>query len=221
MEGVSFVRYSPQADNVRHTAQLVECYRNVFSDEPWHEWLKCQKCEKYWGKKDQDYLVSIKYQHCRVALVDFWPRDQVLADLLHEITVDGSCWLAKDNDRVVGFCWGYSIKVIDLENKLGIMLNWKFGFERENLVAYQDEIGVLSDYRKKGIAKSMFVKRLDDFLERGRRVGYVRPPQYPEPSETFLWYTQKLGYQIIATYPGDDGRAILCRPFEGLKGLLS
>ena len=221
MEGVSYVRYLPQADNVYYTAQLVECYRNVFSDEPWHEWLKCQKCEKYWGKKDQDYLVSIKYQHCGAELVDFWSRNQVLADLFHEITVDGSCWLAKDNDRVVGFCWGYPIKVIDLENKLGIMLNWKFGFERENLVAYQDEIGVLSDYRKKGIAKSMFVKRLDDFLERGLRVGYVRTRQYPEPSETFLWYTQKLGYQIIATYPNADGRVILSRPLAGLKELLS
>ena len=67
----------------------------------------------------------------------------------------------------------------------------------------------------------MFVKRLDDFLERGLRVGYVRTRQYPEPSETFLWYTQKLGYQIIATYPNADGRVILSRPLAGLKELLS
>jgi GNAT superfamily N-acetyltransferase len=213
----------------------------VFSDAPWHEWLKCPVCQKYWGKKDQSFLASIRYQHCGVALVDFWPREQVLSDLLHEITTDSSCWLAVEGDEprklpisqilqgdieqitgeVIGFCWGYPITLGDLEKKLGVMLNWKFRFEKENLVAYQDEIGVLSDYRKKGIAKAMFVRRLHDFLARGLRVGYVRTRQYPEPSETFLWYTQKLGYKIIATYPDDDGRVILSRPFEGLEELLS
>jgi len=64
------------------------------------------------------------------------------------------------------------------------------------------------------LAKAMVAERLDDFLEMGLEVGVVRTRRYPEASITFLWYTQKLGYRILASYPDNDGRVILGRWFD-------
>lgn len=220
MKGVSLIRYSPYKDNDLLTAQLVECYRDVFADKPWHEWLKCSQCQKYWGIKDRGLLASYKFRHCDIPLTDFWPREQVVSDLYHEITPETSCWLAMDNYRVVGFCWGYPITIPDLESKLGVSFGTNFGCGRFNPVAYQDELGVLSTYRGQKIARAMIVRRLNDFLAQGLNVGIVRTRQRPEPSDTFLWYTEKLGYEILANYPANDGRVILGRPLSGLKELL-
>jgi len=214
------VRYSPHEGNHLLTAQLIDCYREVFFDEPWNEWLRCPKCRKYWGIKDKNLLASYGFCHCEVPLVDFWPREQVLSDLYHEITPDASCWLAIAEKSVIGFCWGYPVSIADLERKLDISLGHKFGFAMTEVIAYQDEVGVVSVYRGRKIAKSMVSRRLDDFLAQGMLVGIVRTRQNPEPSQTFLWYTQKLGYQIVATYPSTDGRVVLGRQLAGLKELL-
>ncbi len=221
MKNISLVRYSPNSGDHELTAQLVECYRDVFADGPWHEWLKCPQCQKCWGTKDRGILASNKFLHCNVPLVDFWSREQVVSDLHHEITPEASCWLAISNASVVGFCWGYPITIMDLEAKLGVSLSVKLTCEITELVAYQDEAGVLSAYRGRKIAKGMVARRLDDFLAQGLRIGVVRTRQNPEPSETFLWYTNKLGYQILAHYPGDDGRVVLGRKLDGLKDLLA
>ena len=221
MESISLIRYLPNSGDHAVTAQLVECYRDVFADGPWHEWLKCSQCQKYWGTKDRGLLASHKYRHCNTSLVDFWPREQVASDLLREITSEASCWLAMSNTSVVGFCLGYPITITNLESKLGISFSTRLEHEATEPVAYQDEVGVLSAYRGRKIAKAMVARRLDDFLAQGLKVGIVRTRQSPEPSVTFLWYTNKLGYRILADYPGKDGRVVLGRNLDGLKELLT
>jgi len=221
MKGVSLVRYLPHDGDYALTAQLVECYRDVFADGPWHEWLKCSKCQKYWGVRDSGLLASYEFHHCGMPLVDFWPREQVISDLYHEITPEASCWLATDKGMVAGFCWGYPMTIANLEVKLGVSLGVQFENGKSEVVAYQDEVGVLATYRGHKIAKAMVARRLDDFSAQGLRVGIVRTRQCPEPSETFLWYTKKLNYEIIAAYPEGDGRVVLGRPLVGLKELLS
>lgn len=221
MKNISFVRYSPHGGDHLLTAQLVECYRDVFADEPWHEWLKCPQCGNYWGIKDRELLASVKFHHCDKPLIDFWSREQVISDLYHEITQLSSCWLTMDKKTVVGFCWGYPITIGELEAKLGVSLNIQSDSNSAELVAYQDEVGVLSTYRGRKIAKAMISRRLDDFLTQGLKFGVVRTRQNPEPSTTFLWYTQKLGYEILAAYPGNDGRVVLGRRLAGLKELLT
>lgn len=221
MKDVSFSRYSPDKSDRIVTTQLVECYRDVFADRPWNEWLKCPVCGKYWGIKDKDHLTCYKFHHCGVPLVDFWPREEVLADLSHEIVSGSSCWLAMNKESIIGFCWGYPIKIDDLETKLGIPIISNLGYlDIYEQVAYQDEVGVISSYRGRKVAKAMVIRRLDDFIAQGLQCGIVRTKQSPEPSETFLWYTQKLGYEILAKYPGDDGRVVLGRKLAGLKELL-
>lgn len=221
MNNISIIRYFPCDDNRRVTAGLVECYRDVFADSPWHEWLVCPICKKYWGKKDGGALVSLGFRHCDTPLSDFWSREKVVSDLLHEITPETSCWLAMDGEVVVGFCWGYPIIAGNLEEKLGVSLNGKFEDKSSMIVAYQDEVGVLPAYRGLKIAKSMVEHRLGDFLAQGMEFGIVRTRQHPEPSVTFFWYTKKLGYEIFASYPDDDGRVVLGRELRDLQKLLS
>jgi GNAT superfamily N-acetyltransferase len=221
MKDISFIRYSPHISGSSITSQVVECYRQVFADGPWHEWKQCPKCKKYWGIKDHQELEKSGFQHCNMSLSDFWPREQVTEDLFHEITEESSCWLALYESRVIGFCWGYPITLEYLEKKLGLSLNlttWT-SLGQQIQIAYQDEVGVLSEFRGRKIAKTMVKHRLLDFLAKGLNVGIVRTREYPEPSETFLWY-QRLGYETVARYTNGDGRVILARNLEGLSSML-
>jgi hypothetical protein len=220
MKTITLTRYSPNGSGHLVTAQLVECYRDVFADEPWHEWLKCPRCQEYWGVKDRALLAKNNFRHCSTPLVDFWAREQVIDDLNHEITPESSCWLAIVDNKVIGFCWGYPIIKSQLETKLGITFNNKLECKDNELMAYQDELGVVFNYRKQKRAKAMFVNRLNDFIVRGLKIGIVRTRQRPSPSDTFLWYTKKLGYKIIASYPKNDGRVILGRNLNDLEELL-
>ena len=214
MSRIFLKKYSPNDTSEEITIQIVECYRDVFADAPWHEWKKCPVCKKYWGKKDRDLLIHWEFRHCDTALVDFWPREQLRIDLNHEITPQASCWLAMDEDRVVGFCWGYPLTAGELEKKLELPFAACLEVGEQQVIAYQDEVGVISSHRGRKLAKAMVAERLDDFLEMGLEVGVVRTRRYPEASITFLWYTQKLGYRILASYPDNDGRVILGRWFD-------
>ncbi len=89
-----------------------------------------------------------------------------------------------------------------------------FGIQEK--VFYQDELGVLPDYRGQGVAKRMFIARLQDAIKQENRskIGVVRTREFPEPSVTFLWFTKKLGYTVLCRYPKKDGRVILAVPIS-------
>ncbi len=222
MTPVSLVRYSPATGDLSRTAQLIECYRDVFADKPWHEWLKCAVCGTHWGVKDQALLASLRYEHCGQPLVDYWQRKEVLDDIEKEIRPASFCMLALADERVVGFSWGYPIHYDYLEIKVGIQFGKNliglFGPQTE--VGYQDEIGVLPAYRGTKIAKTMNKHRIQFLGEKGLKVVVSRARRTPTASVTYSWYTGKLGYQVLAEYPPEDGRVILGRRIEGLVDLL-
>lgn len=224
-KNITLHKYSPHdGDHVR-TSHLVECFRSVFADRPWHEWLKCSnpQCSQYWGVKDHAVLAKQKFLHCDVPVIDYWPRAKVMEDLSKEITADALCTLAiRGNDEVVGFCWGYPISIEALEEKLEIQFreNLEKAFGPHSHVGYQDEVGVIPACRGDKIAKVMNFERIRDLSSRGLHVTISRARRAPEPSVTFLWYTQKLGYQVLREYPGDDGRVILGSRLDDVMGRL-
>ncbi len=207
----------------RHIEPLINCYRQVFADPPWNEWKKCSNPDcpdpnGFWGKKDTKLLSSWNFRHCGMPLDDYWPRDQVRQDLEHELTDITSCWLCFDGEQVVGFCWGYPITLGELEEKLKTEIAISSQGDKRQLVAYQDEMGLIDRYRGSGLAKTMFLRRLDDFLSLGLKTTIVRTRELPNPSVTFSWFVGKLGYEVVARYV--DGRVVLARPLLGLKELL-
>lgn len=209
---IRYERYSADTSEHGITEQLVDCYRNVFSDTPWNEWLKCGVCGKYWGRKDIEYIKDITFLHCGQPLVDFWPKEVVLSDIRNEIRSDiSSCWLAFDKDRVIGFCWGYPATTTALTEKMGLSIDFQLlginGAQKASF-ALQDEVGVLAPYRGRKIAKELVRLRNKDFLNMGLDLGIVRTRESPEPSITYLWYS-KIGYRILARYPNGDGRVVM------------
>jgi hypothetical protein len=204
---------------------LIDCYREVFGAEPWNEWKKCPICETKWGITEAG---PPGYIHCGIPIVDFWPRDQVREDIYHEINPESSCWLAiEDNgslsqNKVIGFCWGYPIRIDELEKKLllpGLKKSVirKFG-KIEGKIAYQDELGLISSYRGRKVAKKMFTLRLRDFLDQGLPIGIVRTKSNP-PTVTYLWFL-RIGYEVVAEYNDLDGRVVLARSYEDIGQLL-
>lgn len=213
---IRYIRFNPH-HNTELLPQLIECYREVFGEEPWNEWKQCKICKTKWGVNEKIILQKMNFTHCGQPIVDFWSREIVQKDLFHEITPDASCWLALNNKTVIGFCWGYPIDLENLESKLGIKgisieLRNQFGYVDH--VAYQDELGVLKQYRGIGIAKKMFIHRLKDFRRQRLNIGVIRTKTNP-PSVTYLWFL-KLGYKVISKYNDADGRVILARSLTNL-----
>lgn len=209
---IDYVRYNVGDDEAHLTAQIVEIYKDVFSDDPWNEWLQCPECHRYWGVKDATEVVALGYEHCGQSLIDYWQRSQVYKDITGEVQRDqSSCWLAMDGSKVVGFCWGYAMNIPDFNSKVNLDVDYSvIGVDNNPtvIIAHQDEVGVIADYRKQNIAKQLVSLRSRDFLDMGLQYGVVRTRETPKPSVTYTWYT-KIGYQILARYPVDDGRVIM------------
>ncbi len=138
-----------------------------------------------------------------------WERSDVAA-MLETLGLPMNT-IALEGETVVGFAFAKVGYVDEFERQLGIsfaaeVAKRRYGAWDPEFVLYQSDIGVLDRYRGKGLGKRLFRERL-----RGNQQAYqvVRTRQYPKPSVTYAWYTQKLGYEVVARYPEEDGRVIL------------
>lgn len=181
----------------------IKCYQGVFAGEPWNEWKVCRVCSAHWGRE------LSPENHCGQTTEYFWPDATVRADLAEMAArpLDASL-VAIENGEVIGFSLGYGIAVGELEKHLGIGT----GIPSEETIAYQDDLGVAEQCRKRGIAKRLFAERLHLFRAQGLALGVVRTLAEP-PSVTYGWYC-RLGYQVVARYL--DGRVIMVRSLQGL-----
>ncbi len=189
-DSIRYAAFTPQKD-LAGLSKLVACYQDVFADDPWNEWRKCNVCNMKWGTTQKSALEALGFLHCGQSVTEFWPAAEVQGDILREVTETTSCWVAYDADVVVGFCWGYAVEARELEKKLklpGFADAYMREFGRDNRIAYQDEIGVRTEYRGHGIAKQMFYRRLDDFRRMNLSIGVVRTKTNP-PSVTNTWLT--------------------------------
>lgn len=203
-------------------ASLVECYREVFAEPPWNEWLKCSAgCGAAWGKPRAAELAAARFAHCGRPVTDYWPHAEVVEDLLNELAGGAVCWLAVERSdgraRVVGFTWGSPIasRWDGFEPELQDGLRREFGdtVERDPSVVYQTELGVLASHRNRGLAGTLAERRNQDFLDRGFRIGIAGVRELPEPSVTFLWY-RKLGFRVVHRFPAENGRVVIARELE-------
>jgi ribosomal protein S18 acetylase RimI-like enzyme len=213
MNSIEFIRFRPII-GCAVLESLIKCYQNVFSGSPWNEWFVCSECKKYWGKNDISILREMEFRHCEKKLKLFWPRNKVRKDFIREVGESASCWIALKSNVVIGFCLGYQTHVQKLEEKLELVFEDELRsvFQvNEGQIAYQDDIGVLEEFRGLKIAKKLFLKRHDDFLKMGLATTVARTRELPEPSVTHEWFIRKMGYRIIKKYPMNDGRAILAQ----------
>lgn len=210
MESIKIVPCRFSDLSLQKLLEIVNCYREVFADGPWHEWKICKSCGSQFGKKDQDVLHRRNNTCCGQFVQDFWPVETVTSTLL-SLPPSASCFIVMKSETVIGFCWGYEMSEDELEKYLNIPVSQSirsmFGIGRK--IAYQSEMGILERYRGQGIANLLFSERQKSFLSKGVEITIVRTRKSPEPSITHLWFANKLGYKTVAEYPDGDGRAIL------------
>ncbi len=210
-ERISLIRFNPHDGDPELLGQLVLCFRRVFADPPWGEWLKCAnpECKACWGKHQAGELAALGFSHCGQDVVNYWSHAQVLRDLCHDITPDASCWIAVMTGghrvRVVGFTWGMPLPRRWERLPMGaqVALRERFGenVSHNAAIVYQAELGVLTSKRRQGLARRLLTARNRDFLERGCTYGIIRALRGPQPSVTYLWYT-KIGYEVVYQFPG-------------------
>uniref|UniRef100_A0A7C4M2S0 GNAT family N-acetyltransferase n=1 Tax=candidate division CPR3 bacterium TaxID=2268181 RepID=A0A7C4M2S0_UNCC3 len=219
MSEIKYVRFDFSEVTNHQKYQLIECYREIFSVGVKKEWLKCRVCGQHWGLEDHELLLENRYYHCGEPLTDFWSRHELLDYLENNLTSPGtSCCLVFDGSKMVALGWGYPATIMELEEKLEIEID--LGFPPSYIVAYQEKSGVLPEYRDSKIGKVSFTKRVDDYLAAGLEYGIVRTIRDPQPNLIYLWLTKKLGYKVIATYPGNDGRVVIGGSLKKLRNLL-
>lgn len=202
--------------------RVIACYQDVFADPPWNEWMKCPSCGEQWGKKHSQEVERLRALHCGVPMEPYYTVEQVGETINKVLALDAPFWIAKHGERVIGFCWGYPTSLDELEKNLGISIRESYQVmtgQSDGRIAYQSELGLVEEFRGQKIARRLVSSRLEDFLARGLEVGVVRTKGLPDPSVTYLWFTGKLGYQQVATYP--DGRVVLARRLHDLPELLT
>lgn len=219
METITIEPFFPYSEDWTLLADLVECYRDVFAQPPWNEWLACAAgdCKASWGRPQAAELAAAGFVHCGQPVVDYWPHAKVVGDLLDALGQGAVCWLAIDRaaqgaGQVVGFTWGSSIATRwkKFEPELQESLRREFGEDvaSDPTIVYQTEVGVRVTHRNQGLARRLTERRNQDFLDRGFRVGITGVRETPQPSVTFLWYT-RLGFRIVHRFPPDNGRVVL------------
>ncbi len=221
MEKIKFIRFEADGNNEKIADQIVECYRNVFGEDPWNEWKRCQKCGKKFGIGQ---LNSDNIDHCNVPLVDFWPKEVVRQDIFNEMIDGTSCWLSMSMKSenipiVIGFSWGYPIVIANLEKKIKLRgiakaIADNFGSTDNHKVAYQDEIGLMAQYRGQKFGRAMQVLNLNDYINQGLNIIVARTKTNP-PTVAYHWY-KKAGMKVIAEYGDEDGRVILAGKLDQL-----
>lgn len=224
MDPVSLEPFLLGRHDARTLAGLVECYRDVFAEPPWNEWLACSVagCGASWGTTDAPELAAARYAHCGQPVADYWPRATVVGELLAALGHGAVCWIAIERsatgaERVVGFTWGSPLASAwpEFEPELQESLRRAFGegVAEDPTIVYQTEVGVIATHRNRGLARRLTERRNRDFLERGFRVGVTKVRETPEPSVTFRWYA-KLGFRVVHRFPSDNGRVVLARDLE-------
>lgn len=90
---------------------VVSVYQESFGGEPWNEGYLCPVCEKAFANKEKmEYCPACAGESKLVLLAEYWPTSKVLAEFYREMGKPGPvCVVAKEDERVIGFAWGYMI----------------------------------------------------------------------------------------------------------------
>jgi len=141
---------------------IVAAYQRTFGGEPWNEGYVCPVCGEIFPLAKMDILCpSCTAQGRAVLLTEYWPTSKVTSDFYREMEKpEALCFVAKDDDAIVGFIWGYRMVVdehIDdhLESPgLSQLIDGSF--------FYLDDAAVIPEYQGKGIGKQLVARMIQE-----------------------------------------------------------
>ncbi len=210
----------PKTASANTILSLGKAFIKVFSTDPaWEEFWKCPRCNASFPESD----TSPECFHCaqngyNVPITEYWTMTKVLEDFYTEMSKENAiCIIAtNEEEEIVGFCWGYFLNVNpSLEEHLGaeglIGSLEKSGLS-DTVVAYQDEIAVIPEYQKQGIAKKLFMERHRHFHSIAPEgTVFFRTLSKPTKSVTYTWMIDKIGYQVIHEIENEHRTRVIAR----------
>lgn len=139
---------------------IIAAYQRTFGGEPWNEGYLCPVCGEIFPLACTNVLcASCARRGKSVLLVEHWPVGKVTSDFYREMEKPESlCLVAQDDDRVIGFIWGYKIVVDEhlddyLESPgLSRLIGGTF--------FYLDDAAVVPEYQCRGVGKTLVKEML-------------------------------------------------------------
>jgi ribosomal protein S18 acetylase RimI-like enzyme len=205
------------ADAVSNRAirqQYAALYRDVYAEEPWNEHRRCSLAgapHGRFGKADTRSTCP----HCGSQLELYWPDSHILFALDKALAhPNGSLHVAMDRSTLVGFALASAGTPESLEEDLGLhgaARSFRKAFRQHDpsySVGYLHELAVRKDCRGRGIAKQLFVARLSTLAQAGKRHLLTQTLSFP-PTDTYAWYTSKLGFIELARYGRSSRYSVL------------
>ena len=199
-EAIKIIRLREK--NLHHYIEnLVETYRQVFGGDDWKEWKMCSNGHKY-SRRESD---NIEYcPECGEKLSFYWPSSVVEEKIRNDIALKGSVFvIALFAGKVIGFSWGFTMDKSIAEEHLDNFPSQLSYLAQKNggYFWYQNELGVLEEFRRRGVAKMLFKERMRISLKETRCENFIIRT-YPQ-AKTFKWY-RRIGYKIIHRYERGD-----------------
>lgn len=128
-------------------------YQQSFGGEPWNEGYLCPVCERVFPQTPSIKTCPVcAEQTDSVLVVEYWPKDKVISGFYLDMKKpDPICIVAKSDEQVIGFAWGYRVSA---NPELDVH------FEAPNLhqslqgdFFYLEECALRSDCQGRGIGK--------------------------------------------------------------------
>ena len=140
--------------NAEAVTAIVSIYQHSFGNEPWNEGYRCPVCEHVipLGNDDSATCSACNTEGNHIPMVPYWPTERVLRDFYKEMgKKDAACFIAKDEQKIIGFTWGYKI---EMGESMDTHLEAP-GLHalRQGLLPYLDEVAVSLPYRQKGVGE--------------------------------------------------------------------
>lgn len=149
------IKKVPNSPEPKTLHNIAYAYQQAFGHAPWNEGYTCSRCSA-------KYPLNLNPTECTNCgpngkIEEYWPQDKIIHDFCREMNrPDAICFVAEDNNNVVGFAWGYMVSMCKKTSSrlhapsLDSIVNGD--------VFYLDEIAVIPTYQGRGIGKQMMEK---------------------------------------------------------------
>jgi hypothetical protein len=197
---------------------LVSCYREVFGESEWGEWMYCSFCERRYSHQEYEALSLQDECLCGAenSLVVYHTPESVYSQVRHDLAVAENSHLYLRRglaNQVDAFIWGSLRSAeeisLDLLPRQGIIEQQRlqrilahqleyFGITDPSVLIYhQSFIGALEPVRNPSLVRSLFARMCQFTLDRG--IEYVVTATIPSVNAYKI--LRSLGMEVVYTYP--------------------
>lgn len=202
------------SDIVERLPAIAGLYRDVFAGPPWNEVYRCNGCKKEFG-----YDVGCDHVCCGATVVECYPVDETavrIRDQLSRTNARISLATADDTSAdIVGFSWGWEDSLReDVADRFSLkpgdvpMIRERLGWTPDDTFFYLSELGLLPDYRGRGLGKALY----ENVLEARDRVSSLNVlMRTSRMSPAFSIATRNVAFpmHICHDFSDDIGRVVL------------